>query len=96
MRFLTCEPNLRNQTDYIDETEQFYDDPIKWLKVEVVKGPNKHVYSHVVMFDSLEPRILRFLKKGKYLQSAVFFFAHVPVNSKHSKLIKVFRRDMHS
>lgn len=92
MRFLTCEPNLDRNPDYVDEAEEFHNEPIKWLKQEVVKGPNKHVYSHVVMFDSLEPKVEKFLVKGRYVVCAHFFYSHFTEN-RRSRYIKVYCRN---
>ena len=93
MRFLTCEPNLDEIPDYQDEAQIFYRDPIKWLKTEVVKGPNKHVYSHIVIFDSLEVRVEKFLSKGKYQRCGKFFFSHLSGDERRSKHILVFCRN---
>lgn len=92
MRFLTCEPNLNETEDYITEARHFFNDPIQWLKNEVVKGPNKHVYSHVVMFDSLEPQIDKYLSKGKYRLCSKHFYSHFPDEEEKSKHIVVFCR----
>lgn len=92
MRFLTCEPNLEEIPEYQDEAQMFYEDPIKWLKSEVVKGPNKHVYSHVVMFDSLELKVEKFLTKGKYRRCGKFFYTHLSDDERRSKHILVYCR----
>ncbi len=34
MRFLTCEPNLRQEANYTDEAEVFFSDPVTWLQRE--------------------------------------------------------------
>lgn len=92
MRFLTCEPNLNNTEGYTDEAEAFYNEPIKWLKNEVVRAPSRRVYSHVVMFDSLEQVVDRFLNKGKYRSCSKHFYSHFPGDKRKSKHIKVFCR----
>lgn len=92
MRFLTCEPNLSGADNYTDEADLFYQGPVEWLKTEVVKGPNKHVYSHVIMFDCLEPYVERYLSKGKYYPVAHFFYSHISDDDRRSRLIKVYTR----
>lgn len=94
MRFLTCEPNLNATDGYVDEAERFYEDPIKWLKTEVVKGPARHVYSHVAMFDVLKPKIEKFLTKGKYRVCAKFFFSHFPDDQRRGRHIEVYCRQL--
>ena len=34
MRFLTCEPNLKGEEDYLDEADVFEKDPLTWLQQE--------------------------------------------------------------
>ena len=92
MRFLTCEPNLADTEGFQTEATQFYTNPIKWLKTEVVKGPNKHVFSHVVMFDSLPAKIGKFLEKGSYKLCAKYFYSHFPEESEKSRHIDVYCR----
>jgi len=92
MRFLTCEPNLTNISDYVDEADRFYEDPVKWLKSEVTRGPNKRIYSHIVMFDSLENQVAGFLKAGKYSICSRHFHSHFITDSRQSKTIVTFCR----
>ncbi|CAF0912048.1 unnamed protein product [Brachionus calyciflorus] len=54
MRFLTCEPNLKNLNNYIDEADVFFNDPPQWLL------KNQEVYNdvtYVVMFENLYENI---------------------------------------
>ncbi|XP_067929021.1 GPI mannosyltransferase 3-like [Watersipora subatra] len=92
MRFLTCDPNLNATENYRTEAQRFFEDPIQWLRSEVVKGPNKHVYSHVTMFDSLEPKIEKFLSKGSYKLCSKHFYSHFPEEEEKSKYIVVYCR----
>lgn len=61
MNFLTCEPNLKNATNYKDEAELFYEEPMKWIEFNIPIHPIEEMPKYVVMFDVLEPRILQFL-----------------------------------
>ena len=54
MRFLTCEPNLKNLNNYTDEADVFFNDPPQWLL------KNQEVYNdvnYVVMFENLYENI---------------------------------------
>ena len=53
-RFLTCEPNLHGQSNYIDEADVFYKSPHVWLDNEY---PTTFPYTHVVMYNVLYPEV---------------------------------------
>lgn len=65
MNFLTCEPNLGNATNYKDEAELFYENPMKWIEINIPVHPIEEMPKFVVLFDVLEPRILQFLSVYK-------------------------------
>ena len=71
MRFLTCEPNLKGVENYQDEADQFYVDPMKWIRSHLPVHPRSALPSHVVVFDILAPRISDFL--SIYNPKEVFF-----------------------
>ena len=50
-RFLHCEPNLSGSTNYTEEADQFYADPVKWLEANLQSSTKP---THLVMFDVLE------------------------------------------
>ena len=77
MRFLTCEPNLEKKEEYIDEADDFYNDPAAWLKQEYhIKGIP--LPSHMVYFDRLQPDIAEFLTQSGYKHCGTFFHTHLP------------------
>ncbi|XP_001864746.2 GPI mannosyltransferase 3 [Culex quinquefasciatus] len=61
MRFLRCEPNLNGVENYSDEADTFYSDPMGWIRKNLPVHPRSALPSHVIAFDSLEPRIKDFL-----------------------------------
>lgn len=69
LRFLTCEPNLNGEKDYIDEEEQFYANPAEWLQYNVTDYQKSRLPTHTVLFDSLEPEIEDFLKDYKLIHN---------------------------
>ncbi|XP_029935468.1 GPI alpha-1,2-mannosyltransferase 3 isoform X2 [Myripristis murdjan] len=75
MRFLECPPDL-GEEGYVDEAENFFDDPLQWLRISF---PHKSsMPTHLVLFDVLEKEILTFLEGNKFIRTAVIFHTHVP------------------
>ncbi|XP_062584188.1 GPI mannosyltransferase 3-like [Saccostrea cucullata] len=77
MRFLTCEPNLSKKEHYIDEADDFYNDPLYWLKKQY-HFQRKPPPSHIVYFDRLKPEISEFLTQTGYNHCGTFFHTHLP------------------
>lgn len=55
MDFITCEPNLNSQPNYLDESDRFFENPNHWYlnnkkKIETV--------THVVLFRNIYRKIL--------------------------------------
>lgn len=76
MRFLECPPDLRGEEGYVDEAQQFFEDPLHWLRNSF---PYKSsLPTHLVLFDVLEKEIAVFLEGHKYIRAAEFFHTHVP------------------
>ncbi|XP_034481577.1 GPI mannosyltransferase 3 isoform X1 [Drosophila innubila] len=76
MRFLTCEPNLKQQENFKDEADRFYDAPMHWLRSHIPVHPRTALPSHVVLFDSLGDKISEFLTNYKLLHN----IEHAEVN----------------
>jgi len=77
MRFLTCEPNLSEAKNYIDEADQFYNHPVKWLKKEYHAHRNP-LPSHMIYFNKLHSDISGFLVQSGYKDCGLFFHTHIP------------------
>ncbi|XP_069127470.1 GPI mannosyltransferase 3-like [Argopecten irradians] len=75
MRMLTCEPNLSQKKNYTDEADQFYNDPVRWLKQEY-KVKLTPLPSHIVYFNNLQTNISEFLTQSGYKKCASFFHTH--------------------
>ncbi|XP_054732048.1 GPI mannosyltransferase 3 [Anastrepha obliqua] len=67
MRFLTCEPNLQNKPNYVDEADQFYQSPVHWLRSHIPSYPRTAMPSHIVLYQPLAPIISEFLVSYKIL-----------------------------
>merc|ERR1711988_1972886 len=75
LRFLTCEPNLKHEDDYLDEADIFYQNPMSWLEKEY---SDHQVPSHLVMFSTLAPGVNEFLQNHGYRECRTFFHTHFP------------------
>lgn len=73
-RFLTCEPNLYNVSNYQDEADQFYNNPNEWLRSNY--PPTGKLPSHIIAFDSLLLSITDILSRYKPIYK--FFHTNMP------------------
>jgi phosphatidylinositol glycan class B len=64
MRHLDCSPNLAGILDYMDEADAFFADPLAFVKREY---EDKNEFpSHLVMYEGIEKKLLRFLNRNGY------------------------------
>ncbi|XP_052866537.1 GPI mannosyltransferase 3 [Anopheles cruzii] len=89
MRFLRCEPNLQGQENYVDEADQFYGNPMGWIRRNLPVHPRSALPTHVVAFDVLEPQIKDFL--SIYHEKASFFHTDYPTE-RVGQYVKVYER----
>uniref|UniRef100_A0A0A1X6J3 Mannosyltransferase n=1 Tax=Zeugodacus cucurbitae TaxID=28588 RepID=A0A0A1X6J3_ZEUCU len=90
MRFLTCEPNLQNKPDYIDEADQFYRSPVHWLRSHIPSYPRTAMPSHIVLFEPLAPLINEFLINYKIVHR--IFNAEVNENIAPQQILNEWSR----
>ena len=90
MRFLTCEPNFNKEENYLDEAEKFYEAPMSWIRKNLPVHPVSALPTHVVVFDTLVPKISDFLSIYKPLE--VFFHSDHLVSSRGGKNIILYER----
>lgn len=76
MKFLTCEPNFDNTSNYIEEAEAFYEHPNSWLHHNYNNSKANFLPSHIIMFDSLFPHVTKFLQKYSYRLCYRTFHSH--------------------
>ncbi|KAG6541769.1 hypothetical protein Mapa_016781 [Marchantia paleacea] len=76
MRFLDCSPS--DQADYIDEADRFKIQPTEFLTT-MFSYENLQLPSHIVLYDSVDQKILPFLRGHSY-RLRRFFHAHFPVD----------------
>lgn len=90
MRFLTCEPNFANEKNYSDEADKFFQAPMKWIRTHLPVHPVNALPTHVVLFDSLAPKISDFLSIYKPL--SIFFHSDHMVSNRGGKNVILFER----
>ncbi|KAM4829120.1 GPI mannosyltransferase 3 [Thomomys bottae] len=76
MRFLQCPPDLSGNSQYLDEADVFYQDPLKWLHREFPEDIS--LPTHLIIFSALEKEISAFLAARNYERTAVFFHTYLP------------------
>ncbi|XP_043468428.1 GPI mannosyltransferase 3-like [Leptopilina heterotoma] len=74
-RFLKCEPNLNNTKDYIEEAQQFFANPQKWIDENYTKGI--HLPTFLVIYDNFQKQIQSFLLTN-YREIYKTFDCHFP------------------
>lgn len=89
LRFLNCEPNFAHDPNYIDEADQFYKAPSKWIRSHLPVHPISALPTHVVIFDVLAPQISDFLST---YQPITTIFHSDYANDRIGKNIIVYER----
>jgi phosphatidylinositol glycan class B len=89
MRFLTCNPNFKEVDHYVDEADQFYQDPALWLRKHFPVFPRSSLPTHIVTFDILVPKIQDFL--SIYKQIISYFHSDISTG-RVGKYIVIFER----
>lgn len=72
MRFLTCHPNIENKDDYIDEADDFYKVPDKWLRSHLPSYPRTAMPTHLVLFEQLSEKITEFLNQYQIINTIFY------------------------
>lgn len=90
MRFLNCDPNLKGADNYVDEVNEFYNSPMKWIRSHLPVHPIEALPTHIVTFDTLAPQISDFLSIYKPLE--VFFHSDYLTTAREGKNVIIFER----
>lgn len=90
MRFLQCPPDLTGKSQYLDEADAFYLNPLSWLQREF--RSNASLPTHLVTFSVLEKEIRAFLTLGSYERTAIVFHTHWPEGRTGSHIYVYERR----
>ncbi|XP_076628412.1 phosphatidylinositol glycan anchor biosynthesis class B [Colletes latitarsis] len=89
LKILTCEPNLNNITNYVDEADAFFADPMHWLDHNYNSNENATIPSYIVTFDNISSKIGQFLEH--YQVMSKLFYTHFP-QSNYGKYIHIYKR----
>lgn len=89
LRFLNCEPNFAHDPNYVDEADQFYKSPSKWIRSHLPVHPISALPTHVVIFDVLAPQITDFLSTYQPIET---IFHSEYANDRIGKNIIVYER----
>lgn len=65
-RFLHCDPDFSGNSEYMEESVKFYNNPMNWLEKEYPDPYTRKNPTHIICFDTLEPTINKFLKMRGY------------------------------
>lgn len=90
MRFLTCEPNFKGDEKYLDEADKFYEAPMKWIRSHLPVHPISALPTHLVVYDTLAPKIKDFLSIYKPLEA--FFHSDHLLESRMGHNVLIFER----
>ncbi|KAG9295804.1 hypothetical protein G9A89_009033 [Geosiphon pyriformis] len=110
MWFLTCEPPLSeiDQQGYMDEADQFYSDPLKFLShhfEDITKSSKRNNSergslpvlrkwpSHLVIFEALLKDITSLIEKSDYQECSRFFNSHFHDDSRRQGDVILFCRE---
>ncbi|XP_043788167.1 GPI mannosyltransferase 3 [Apis laboriosa] len=88
IKILTCEPNLTNNINYMDETDIFFTNPMQWLVENYDINKNITIPNYIILFDNIVPKIDRFLSHYQLLSE--IFYTHFP-QSNYGKYIYVYK-----
>lgn len=74
LKFLSCEPNIKNKKGHIDEAREFFQDPVNGLKAFGLGG----ITDYIVIYNSLYKHMLDFVVDAdlKFLKG--FLHTHFP------------------
>lgn len=89
VRFLTCEPNLDNSKDYMDEADRFFVNPMVWLDDYYFNNKSATLPTYVIAFDNITDKIATFLHRYKLI--AKVFHAHFP-QPNYGEYILLYKR----
>lgn len=87
MRFLQCEPNFANTSNYSDEADTFYSNPHKFIveNVSNVSLPPRLL----VMFEPMWILLGKELTSLGYIECRKYFHSHFPISERQSQYLIV-------
>ncbi|VVC37827.1 GPI mannosyltransferase [Cinara cedri] len=93
-RILTCEPNLHDTSNYTDEADIFFENPIKWLEESYSSSKiGRKLPTYIVMFDILSNKLQTFLSDRNYKNILSMFHTDFP-SHRTGKYIHVYTNNI--
>ncbi|XP_001600895.2 GPI mannosyltransferase 3 isoform X1 [Nasonia vitripennis] len=89
MNFLTCEPNLNDVKNYVNDADYFFDNPAKWVKQNYLNKPLNTWPLYVITYDTTAPKIIEFIKY--YTQLTNYSDTHFPEHGKFNEYV-IYRK----
>lgn len=89
-RFLTCTPNFRNESDYLDETDKFYQNPPGWLRSQYATLQPCTLPTHIIKYDTLN--ITNFLYINNYTLTDSIFNSLYFYPNHTGEFVQVYKR----
>jgi len=94
MKFLTCEPNLFKENNYVDEADMFYLDPDKWF---ISNKDSIESITYLVIFENLYQQLKesksevtkRFVKK--FFSCERFFYSFAISSNRLDKYLLLYK-----
>ncbi|KDR22580.1 GPI mannosyltransferase 3 [Zootermopsis nevadensis] len=86
VRFLTCEPDFTGNPHYQDEADIFYTNPEKWL---LQNYSSNDTVSHIIIYDSLYPKIKNFFNQYNYKLNRSLFHTFHP-SGRVGKYVEIY------
>ncbi|KRY35922.1 GPI mannosyltransferase 3 [Trichinella spiralis] len=90
MRFLTCEPNLNNITNYTSESDLFHKYPEIWIQLEM-----RNIRpTHLVLYENMYHRLEAILTEKGYTKCRKIFHTFFPISKRQSRWIVIACKEM--
>ncbi|KYN29058.1 GPI mannosyltransferase 3 [Trachymyrmex cornetzi] len=92
IRFLTCEPNLSNTENYIDEADQFFANATVWLRDNYINNAKVMLPTYVIVFDKVASEISEFLRTYKLIAKEFYTYRSLTVGN-YGENILLYKRE---
>lgn len=89
---LDCTPNLKNLSNYEEESEVFHADPIKFFTPARTNKYLMHKHSYIVIYKKTYHRMQPLLKESGYRLWRTYHHTPVPSSSNQDTLLVVLKR----
>ncbi len=92
IRLLSCQPNLNNSKNYVEEADAFHDNPESWLDLEMPQNYRSRWPSHLILFQDMWTRLEPKLSAKKFAVFKRLFHTHFVQSDRQSSYLVVVKR----